>query len=210
MSMINEKWAELTAFTNNKELKDNLLSDIKKSYSSPGRSYHNLDHLLSLLTLCEENVAVLQNPIVVGFSIIYHDIIYDTQRRDNEEKSAEKAKRDLKALGLKRSFITEIEAFILATKDHEIPAEVVNKHDLAYFLDFDLAVLGLPGDEYEAYKKSIRQEYLQYRSYVYKEGRRQAMIQLLEKESLFYTNEFKERFEVQARENINNELAVLI
>ena len=210
MSMINEKWAELTAFTNNKEFKDNLLSDIKKSYSSPGRSYHNLDHLLSLLTLCEESVAVLQNPIVVGFSIIYHDIIYDTQRRDNEEKSAEKAKRDLKALGLKRSFITEIEAFILATKDHEIPAEVVNKHDLAYFLDFDLAVLGLPGDEYEAYKKSIRQEYLQYRSYVYKEGRRQAMIQLLEKKSLFYTNEFKERFEVQARENINNELAVLI
>ena len=71
MSIIDEKWEQLTCFTNNTELKDKLLKDIKQSYTAPGRSYHNLDHVVNLLLMCEENLALLHNPVVVGFSILY-------------------------------------------------------------------------------------------------------------------------------------------
>ncbi len=210
MKIIDDKWRQLTSFTNNTEQKNNLLRQLKEAYSAPGRRYHNLYHVATLLEMFEANLVHLQNPIVVGFSILYHDIVYNTERRDNEEMSAEKARKDLKSLALKRSFIVEVEEFILATKDHVIPEEIDNKNDLAYFLDFDLAVLGLQADAYEHYRRNIRQEYLQCRTHVYKEGRRQAMIQLLEKDYLFYTDTFRQQYEAQARENINNELAELV
>ncbi|WP_207494121.1 HD domain-containing protein [Aridibaculum aurantiacum] len=207
MTLIDQKWQQLTAFNPDTELKNTLLHEIKSAYTAPGRHFHNLDHIEQMLQLCDEHIAALQNPVVVGFAIVYHDIIYNTERRDNEEQSAEKARRHLKAINLKRSFISEVEAFILATKDHVIPEEVVNKNDLAFFLDFDLAVLGSSEFAYEQYRKDIRQEYLQYRTHVYKEGRKQAMLQLLKKDHLYYTNAFRELYEQQARENINNELA---
>jgi len=56
------------------------------------------------------------------------------------------------------------------------------------------------------YSKNIRQEYLQYRTPIYKEGRRQALKHLTAKEHIYFTEEFRTRFEKQARENIEREM----
>jgi predicted metal-dependent HD superfamily phosphohydrolase len=209
MEFIEEKWRQLTSFSNKEDEKSAYLNEIILAYSAPGRTYHNLQHVVSLFNLCEEYLPEIKNPVVVGFAILYHDVVYNTALRDNESASAEKAVKHLQALQLKKSFINDVESFIHATKDHELVDGIADASDLAYFLDFDLAILGSPADVYDAYSKSIRQEYLQYRSYVYKEGRKQALVQLLTKEHLYFTDAFQQKFEQQARENINNEIAQL-
>jgi predicted metal-dependent HD superfamily phosphohydrolase len=210
MNIIDEKWKQLTAFSNNEELKHKLLNEVKTSYSNPARAYHNLHHIAFMLQLCDEYLPLLHNPAVVGFAVIYHDVVYDTERRDNEENSAILAKKHLHSLNFRKSYIQEVDAFILATQHHHVPEGMEENKDLQYFLDFDLAVLGLPTEQYTDYSKRIRQEYLQYRTHVYKEGRKQALLQLSSTEHLFFTDEFRQRFEQQAKENINNELAELL
>lgn len=209
MNIIDEKWEQLTSFNGNKELKQQLLHEVKSAYSTGTRAYHNLHHISFMLQLCDEYLGELNNPVVVAFATFYHDVVYDTNRRDNEEKSAAFAKKQLQALMFKRSLAAEVEKFILATIDHNASAKVEHPTDLEFFLDFDLAVLGLPAEQYQHYTRAIRQEYLQYRTPIYREGRRQAMTQLLSQEKLFHTQSFRERCEEQARLNINNELAEL-
>jgi predicted metal-dependent HD superfamily phosphohydrolase len=208
MKILEEKWRQLTSFSNREEEKLACFNEVMTAYAAPNRTYHNQQHIVALFNLCEEYLSEIRNPVVVGFSIFYHDMVYNTELRDNEAASAEKAVKHLQGLQLKKSFIADIEQFILATKDHEL-ADVTDTNDLAYFLDFDLAILGSSPGMYDAYSKSIRQEYLQYRTHIYKEGRKQALQQLLSKEHLYFTDAFRNRFEQQARENINNEIAEL-
>jgi predicted metal-dependent HD superfamily phosphohydrolase len=208
MKILEEKWRQLTSFSNREEEKQACFNEIMQAYAAPNRTYHNQQHIVALFSLCEEYLNEVHNPLVVGFSIFYHDMVYDTELRDNEAASAQKAVKHLQGLQLKKCFIADIEQFILASKDHEL-VEVSDQNDLAYFLDFDLAILGSSPGVYEAYSKSIRQEYLQYRTHIYREGRKQALQQLLSKEHLYFTDAFRNRFEQQARENINNEIGEL-
>lgn len=209
MNIIDEKWKQLTAFNSNEELKSDLLHQVTTSYSTPARAYHNLHHIAFMLQLCHEYLAQLHNPAVVGFAILYHDVVYNTERRDNEESSAAMAKKHLQLLHFRKSYIQDVEDFILATQHHQLPEGMEDNTDLQYFLDFDLAVLGLSSQQYVDYSKRIRQEYLQYRTHIYKEGRKQALSQLSSTDHLFFTDDFRQRFEQQAKENINNELAEL-
>jgi predicted metal-dependent HD superfamily phosphohydrolase len=205
---VEEKWKQLTSFSNRNTFKEKFWNEIVSSYTQPHRAYHNLEHINALFGLLDENIQHIQNPVVVGFAIIYHDVVYDTQLRENEEQSAVKATAHLKQLLLKPAIIQSVSDFILASKEHAIPEGFEQASDLAYFLDFDMSILGPPWEVYDDYRQKIRQEYLQYRTHIYKEGRIQALQQMLEK-PLFQTEAFKERYEAQARKNVQREIELL-
>ncbi|MCW3109308.1 MAG: hypothetical protein JWQ09_3814 [Segetibacter sp.] len=209
LDYVKEKWKQLTAFSKKEEIKEQLWNEIVYRYAEQHRHYHNLTHIAFLYSLCDKYIDRISNPAVTGFAILYHDIVYDTYRPDNEEQSAALAETHLKQLNVNAKIIDNIKAFIIATKDHKIPTGYSLQNDLGLFLDFDIAILGAEPETYQAYSEKIRQEYLKYPDKVYKEGRKQALKKVLESEKIFITNDFIETMEVAARQNINREVGQL-
>lgn len=204
-----QKWKQLTSFSKKEDLKARLWNEIVDYYAEPYRFYHTLAHVAALFQWSEKYLPNLQNPAVVGFSILYHDIVYDTFKTNNEEESAGKAREHLQKLQVKASVIDSIEEFILATKMHSVPTESALQKDLSFFLDFDLAILGSGWDDYEEYSHLIRKEYRQYPDAVYNPGRKYALQKLSDKEPLYLTSDVQVLLEEPARNNLFREMQLL-
>jgi len=206
---VKEKWQKLTSFSKKEELKEQLWEEIVYRYAGQHRHYHNLNHIAHLYTLLDKYIDKITNPAVIGFAILYHDVVYDTYSEDNEEQSAAFAESHLQQLQVNATLIDHVKTFIRATKDHIIPDGVSLRNDLSFFLDFDMAILGVEEEMYQMYSKKIRDEYAKYPDPIYKEGRKQALQRVLATKNIFTTSEFREEMEQKAHENINREVNVL-
>lgn len=180
-------------------------SQIVKAYSEPHRHYHNLDHIRALLDAFDRNRAQLQDPAAVFIAILFHDFIYDPERKDNEERSAAFAERVLKELDYPEAAVPKIARWIRATQHHEPDDDP----DLGYLLDFDLQILGAAPEVYRQYTEQIRKEYAVYPDALYHPGRKAAMQHFLEREHIYATTLYRERLEAAARQNISGEIATL-
>jgi predicted metal-dependent HD superfamily phosphohydrolase len=192
-------------FNQDKTLIENFWLEIEKKYAEKGRHYHNLTHLENMFSELELVKDRILNFTNISFSVFYHDVIYDTSSKLNEEKSAEFAKLRLEKLGLNKTDIEEISKQILATKSHQKSKNT----DINYLLDADLSILGKDIESYVKYTEQIRKEYSIYPDFLYKPGRKKVLQHFLELESIFKTECFKEKYEVQARENIKAEIGPL-
>ena len=204
-----QMWKQLTAFSKKEAIKAALWNDILDHYTEPYRFYHNLQHVAELFTWSERYLGQIEQPAVFGFAILYHDVVYDTFKNNNEEESAKIAREHLSTLLVKPAVIDKVETFILATQNHSIATENGDASDLAYFLDFDLAILGAEWDVYEEYSQKIRKEYRQYPDAVYNPGRKHALEKLMDKDRLFYTPELDELLGQKARNNMFREVQLL-
>jgi predicted metal-dependent HD superfamily phosphohydrolase len=139
------------------------------------------------------------------FAIVYHDAVYNATKKDNEEKSAELARKRLTALSYPPQSVERVEAHILATKAHHKSED----NDTNLFTDADLSVLGAPWEAYQAYYQQIRKEYAIYPDLLYKPGRRKVLQHFLDLQAIFKTEAFHTRYEGQARENLFRELETL-
>ncbi|MFN7116358.1 MAG: hypothetical protein ACK4TA_06125 [Saprospiraceae bacterium] len=154
-----------------------------------------------MLNLSDEYKTHLQQKDIVDLAIFYHDVIYNPLRKDNEVRSAKRAVQELTQLKVAQEKIDLVEFYILATKTHDLQG-FSNESDLAYFLDFDLSVLGADRDTYLQYAKSIRKEYHIYPDLIYNPGRIKVLQHFLEKPTIYYTKAFREHREMQARINL--------
>lgn len=175
-----------------------------KHYSNPKRYYHNVDHLNALFVQWEKFQDILDQPSLVVWAVFYHDVIYEVQRQDNEKASVRYAQDDFQGTDLDTLEQAAITAMILATERHFPPAQA--KHDLLYFLDFDLCILGADRTQYRDYAQKIRQEYAIYPDEVYLPGRKRVLESLLNRKYLFQTKIFRQEYEEQARTNILDEI----
>ena len=184
-----------------------VFADLKKRHAHKGRHYHNFDHLEAMFRLFDAHCGQLQDPEVVALAIFFHDAVYDAKRKDNEEKSAALAEKRLQELNFPKDRTERVSTFILATKNHLLPE---NAHpDLAFFLDFDLAILGASREAYEAYTQKIRREYRIYPDLLYRPGRRKALEHFLQRPFIFQTDTFRANFEQRAVENVRREIGLL-
>ncbi|MBT2620496.1 hypothetical protein [Chryseobacterium sp. ISL-6] len=192
----------LFSYTQDQNTLDILWKEIETQYSQKGRHYHNLEHLntmFSELEMVKINISHFSN---ISFSVFYHDVIYDASSKANEEKSAELATFRLQRLNVDQKSIEQISEQILATKAHQRS----NDNDTNYLLDADLSILGKDIETYLDYTKKIRKEYSIYPDLLYKPGRKKVLKHFLELENIFKTDYFKDRYEKQARINIEHEL----
>jgi predicted metal-dependent HD superfamily phosphohydrolase len=83
---------------------------------------------------------------------------------------------------------------------------ITHASDLLYFLDFDMAILGAPWEEYATYLANIRKEYRWYPDMLYYPGRKSFLKQTLEKEHFYHTEVFRKELEERARENMRREV----
>lgn len=189
-------------FTEDKILIEKFWIEIEKNYSGKSRYYHNLQHLENMFEEIDEVKDQIKNFNNISFSIFYHDIIYDASSKSNEEKSADIAKERLEILGVNNDDIQRIYEQISATKSHKKS----DNEDTNFLLDADLSVLGKSSEIYLEYTKQIRKEYSIYPDFLYKPGRKKVLQHFLDLESIFKTDYFKNKYENQARKNIEVEL----
>jgi predicted metal-dependent HD superfamily phosphohydrolase len=178
-----------------------IFKKIVNNHTQKGRYYHNLSHLLSMLLLLDEYPNALQHKREIQLTIFFHDIIYDATKKGNEEKSARIAQ---KLLG--EHYTQLIQQLILSTKKHQ---PLNDLHENAVLLDLDLAILGSSLELYDAYRTAIRMEYNVYPNLLYNPGRKKVLQKFLEREKLYFTDYFHEKYEQQARSNLNWEIEQL-
>ncbi|WP_343686386.1 hypothetical protein [Chryseobacterium gleum] len=192
-------------FTEDRQLIHSLWNEIETRYSEKSRHYHDLLHLENMFTELEDVKGNISDFTGISFCVFYHDIIYDATSKSNEEKSAATAEKRLAELHLSKDDISVISEQIIATKSHLLS----DHNDTNYLLDADLSVLGKDFKTYMEYTRNIRKEYSIYPDFLYKPGRKKVLKHFLELESIFKTEYFKEKYEVQAKENIEAELRLL-
>ena len=195
-------YKKLSQYSQDKADINGTFDELSKLYSSPKRYYHDITHITNLLKLWENNKNKLGDEEIVYLVIWFHDAIYDSWKSDNEELSAEMAKEFLIKINYPIYKIDKVVQYILATKTHESNGD----SDLNFFLDFDLSILGADETIYDIYAQQIRDEFSFYPNFLYNRGRRKVLNAILEKKSIYKTDEFKALLENQARTNIQREL----
>lgn len=184
---------------------DEYWKQIADRYQENGRHYHTLAHLEHIYESLLPVQRRIQDWTIIIFSIAYHDVIYNPQRPDNEEKSAQYAQVRMSHIGLEPERVRRCEEHILSTRRHEQSHD----NDTNFFIDADLSILGSPADRYNAYAKNIRKEYEPYPDSVYIPGRKKVIQHFLQMRNIFKTAYFIDKFENVARRNLQNELSHL-
>lgn len=203
--MIKETFFEiLEKYSSDKFFNQRLWEEVEKNYSHSGRHYHTLTHLDNLLGELIPFKNQFSDWDAVIFAIVYHDVVYNTLKSNNEEKSAVSSVNTLTPLAVPANTIRLCEKFILATKHHEAKDEETN-----LFTDADLSILGSESSMYMQYASQIRKEYSIYPDLIYNPGRKKVLQHFLSMKSIFKSEEFASRYEAQARVNLEQELSLL-
>ncbi len=184
--------------------RDAIYACITALYAHPPRSYHNLNHIESMLADFEAVRVSVESAVLVELAIWFHDCVYVPTAGDNEARSADVA--DL----LLRSTVNEadrdvLRSLILATC-HNGSASTPDEKCLA---DLDLAILGAEAGAYDAYARAIGQEYAEIDALRYAEGRAEVIRGFLGRTAIYATPQFVNKFEISARANLRRELATL-
>ncbi|MBV8325635.1 HD domain-containing protein [Chryseobacterium sp.] len=203
---LKERFEQLCApFTEDQHLIQYLWKEIEQKYTEKNRYYHNLTHLENMFQELEAVKDKVSDFTTISFSVFYHDLIYDASSGSNEKKSSVKAEKRLKELGVSHDIIHAVTEQILATQFHQ---QSENK-DINILLDADLSILGKDFKIYTDYTQRIRKEYSIYPDFLYKPGRKKVLQHFSALKDIFKTDYFRNRYEVQARENIRTEIRLL-
>jgi predicted metal-dependent HD superfamily phosphohydrolase len=173
-------------------------ADLVARYAEPHRRYHTLAHVEAILPLVRGTGA--------GLAAWFHDAIYDTTRHDNEARSAELATGALRELRFDDETIVAVAQMIAATARHD-PAGL--DEDGLRFLDADLSILGSGSVRYDEYSRQIREEYSWVPEAVYRTERAKVLAHFAERPAIYFTSGLRERFEANARANLEREIAGL-
>jgi predicted metal-dependent HD superfamily phosphohydrolase len=194
------------------DLPREIWNEIFAAYSSPGRAYHNADHLRAVVDWFHVVAREVgwQRPREVFFALLFHDAVYVPGAKDNETESAKLAERDI-AKWLPAGSIdgSRVRRLIELTARHGSLGATELDRDEALFLDCDMSILGAPAPAYDAYERGVAEEYAAVPPDLYRMGRRKFLEQVLSLETIFFSPYFRDRLEARAHENLRRALALL-
>lgn len=211
---LHQRWWKISDDIND-ETRSKWWTIIQNKYTEDCRKYHNITHIYKMFQHFDCHQKLISLPKAVAYAIFFHDLEYDPKAGDNEEKSAELFHQFSKETGIgeKSDFATQVTELILLTKTHITEAhktsEVFGNEDKHFFLDFDVSILGSDDKEYDSYAKNIQQEYNFLPVATYNTLRAKVLKSFLQIPNIFATQQFRERYENQARKNIQREILFL-
>jgi len=188
-------------YTKDEKLISKLWLEIFHEHSKVTRHYHTLTHLEHIY----QELEALEVTPLLAFAVFYHDIIYYASHNDNEEQSAFLAQKRLTVLNVPKELNKKVFQLIIETKTHQASSE-----ENSLFLDADLTILGSATEAYEKYTQQVRKEYAIYDDPTYFRGRKQVLKMFLEKDRIYKSKHFHNKYEKQARVNILIEYNSLI
>lgn len=205
LSNLESRWNELFLnFQVEPTLSKKTFFDVVGKYSGYDRYYHNLVHIEHVLNIASILEPLAQNFPAIQITAWFHDVIYDPQANDNEEKSAKFASASLKSLNVPQTIINHVTNMILQTKTHHPPLEDIDSQIL---LDADLSILGAENSEYMEYAQAIRQEYFWLSDAEYRVGRKRVLENFLQRNRIYFTDNAFQMLELKARENMTAEIS---
>jgi predicted metal-dependent HD superfamily phosphohydrolase len=189
-----------------------LLDDLLARHREPHRRYHTATHVMWVLRHIDHIVGAgderWMSPHVdrdaVRLAALYHDVVYDVHRSDNEVVSADLAARVANELGWQDDRCAAVHRLVLATAGHAPAAD-----DEAVLVDADLAVLGGEPKDYAAYVGGVRAEYAHVPADQWRAGRAEVLRRFLDMPRLFTTDVMHGEREARAKANLTAELASL-
>jgi predicted metal-dependent HD superfamily phosphohydrolase len=166
------------------------------AYGEPHRAYHDARHIAEVLRWYDvvADEVGWDDPVAVYHAILFHDVVYDATRGDNEARSAEVAAR----VGGAGERACEL---IRLTAKHG-SLEAAGDRDTAHFLDADTAILGAEPAEFDAYDAAIRVEYKHVPEDLYRAGRGAFLAKMHARPRIFFSDLFHARLDARARENL--------
>jgi predicted metal-dependent HD superfamily phosphohydrolase len=176
-----------------------------EAWSEPHRRYHDLAHLAAVLGLVDGLAASARDVDAVRLAAWYHDAVYDPQRTDNEQVSAERARAGLRGL-VDDERLAEVVRLVLLTASHDPEPDDA---DGAVLCDADLAVLASPPDAYATYASAVRAEYAHLSDAEFTAGRIAVLEHLLGLPRLYRSPAAPEEWTARARANLTAELSLL-
>ncbi len=173
------------------------------------RFYHTDMHIRNMLDgwdrIVQKHKVHLNIAFVSSIAIIYHDIVYDPTRKDNERKSADFMRSELYGR-LKADDLDFADEIIMQTT-HTDDNCTVWEHNI--IRDLDLRGLG---GSFPEYRRNTWQIFQEYSPFVpmeqFLEGRKQFLSYMLGKNKIYRTDEFA-ALESPARKNMEVELSLL-
>lgn len=170
-------WLSTTPPTPSDGLAGAIKGQLIAAYSEPHRRYHDLTHIADCLDeLTKVPDLGEEVRLRLAYAIWWHDAIYDPTRHDNETASAGLARRDLTALGTSAETCDEVARLITLTAGHQVGE---GDADGALLVSIDLAVLGRPPEDYDAYARAIREEYAHVPDALFRPGRASILKRML-------------------------------
>ena len=171
---------------------------LESHYEESARKYHTPHHINECLGILDRaHHPDADNPLV-EYALWFHDAIYNTFSRKNEERSADAAVSVLKRSGRPAAGFDIVRSLILATQHGVQPTEPAAQ----LLVDIDLAILGADADRYAEFELQIRAEYWWVPTALYRTQRSAILNSFVQRSSIYATHEFRERYERQARNNI--------
>ena len=144
-------------------------------------------------------------PQEVELAIWFHDTIYNPLSSSNEIDSAEWAKDFLISSGGDATVAQRVYELIMATK-HD--GKVV-EDDHKLIVDIDLTILGANESVYDEFEANVRKEYKLIPSFIFRRKRKEILKSFLTEKNIYQLDYFAEKFEAQAKENINRAISKL-
>ncbi len=173
-----------------------LFDEIVARYREKHRHYHTLQHLDECFQHLDAVAPLAIHAPEIELALWFHDAVYDSHRQDNEALSAAWARSAASALP--RESCDRIYDLVQVTGSHSLP----KTSDEALLIDIDLSILGASPDRFEEYEQGIRKEYSWVPQLIFSAKRRSILARFLERETIFQTRYFIDRFERQARVNL--------
>ena len=191
-------WRQLGAANPDPRLHGELIA----RYSEPHRRYHTVRHLDECFEKLDEIRSLARHPAEIELALWFHDAIYDVKRHDNEEKSADWARASATAAGVAADACERVYSLILSTR-HQAAANGV---DAEILVDIDLSILGAVLVRFDEYERQVREEYSWVPDFLFRRERKAILKEFLARPRIFSTTHFRDRYEQQARSNIERSL----
>mgnify|MGYP001791742325 CR=1 FL=1 len=187
-----------------------MLDGLKLRYGESQRHYHTWDHVEALLAHFHSIEATLFDPEATLWALYWHDAIYDPQKSDNEDQSADLLREEAAGI-LDSDALDRADTIIRATQQHLVPEGVSaeDRHDLQTFLDIDLSILASDADVFDTYEANIRKEYAFVPEDVYAQARAAILSGFLKRERLYFSDHYHNLWEDRARANLQRSISRL-
>lgn len=182
-----------------------LHAELRHRYCEPHRAYHTLHHIAECLQLLEQTRALADYASCIEIAIWFHDVICDPRKSDNEERSADWARREIRRAGGGIEVQDYVGRMIMISRHDSEP----ETPDEQLFSDIDLAILGSGPARFDEYEQQVRTEYRHVPTELYRPERRKLLSSFLGRPQIYRTVWFRERREAQARTNLQRSLTRL-
>lgn len=182
---------------------EEIFAELVTCYTEPHRHYHDRTHLAHSFEQLDQAINECDDPDSVELAIWFHDAINDPGAKDNEQRSIEFFLEH--ADGVLRDDIVDRVADMILYTTHTVDPTY---NDERLVCDIDLASFGCEWDIFLGFSDAVKAEFTGSEE-DYSRREQLFLHSMLQRPKIFLTDFFNQRYEEQARENIQRLLTQL-